>query len=106
MLIVNADHLCLAGVASLEEPCTYCSRPFAAYPLIMSDDRSQTVYHVTCVLELVTDLLVDLATFFHPPPSYPSLFVLTAPTAASRGIPPRARGPPARVTLAGNQRRP
>ncbi len=64
MLIVNADHLCLAGVASLEEPCTYCSRPLAAYPLIMSDDRSQTVYHVTCALELVTDLLVDLATFF------------------------------------------
>ncbi len=57
MLIVNADHLCLAGVASLEERCTYCSRPLAAYPLIMGDERSQTVYHVTCALELATDLL-------------------------------------------------
>jgi hypothetical protein len=71
MLIVNDNHLCLAGVASLEEPCTYCSRPLAAYPLIMGDDRSQTVYHDTCALELVTDLLVDLATFFSPPAPYP-----------------------------------
>ncbi len=74
MLIVNADHLCLAGVASLEERCTYCSRPLAAYPLIMGDERSQTVYHVTCALEL---------TFFNPPAPYPPLFVLTAPDAAS-----------------------
>jgi hypothetical protein len=54
-------------------------------------DRSQTVYHVTCALKLVTDLLVDLATFFHPPASYPSLFVLTAPEAVSRVIPPNER---------------
>ena len=47
MLIVNADHLCLAGVASLEELCGYCSRPLAVYPLIMGDDTEQTVYHVT-----------------------------------------------------------
>src|SRR6266851_8946972 len=91
MLIVNADHLCLAGVASLEEPCCYCSRPLAAYPLIMSDERSQAVYHVTCALELATDLLVDLASFFHPPAPYPPLFVLTAPEAVSRGIPPSSR---------------
>jgi hypothetical protein len=44
MLIVNADHLCLAGVASLEEPCTYCSRPLAAYPLIRSDVRNLSRY--------------------------------------------------------------
>jgi len=103
MLIVNADHLCLAGVASLEERCSYCFRPLAAYPLIMSDDRSQTVYHVTCALELVTDLLVDLATFFHPPASYPSLFVLTAPEAVSRGIPHRERVQTEGVTHAVNQ---
>ena len=84
MLIVNADHLCLAGVASLEEPCTYCSRPLAAYPLIMNDERSQTVYHVTCALELATDLLADLFTFFSPPAPYPPLFILTPPDAASR----------------------
>src|SRR6266446_4419464 len=87
MLIVNADHLYLAGVASLEERCTYCSRPLAAYPLIMSDDTKQAVYHVTCALELATDLLVDLSTFFSPPAPYPQLFVLTAPEAVSRRMP-------------------
>jgi hypothetical protein len=88
MLIVNDAHLALAGVASLEERCHYCSRPLAAYPLIMGNERSQAVYHVTCALELATDLLVDLATFFHPPAPYPPLFVLTAPEAASTRIPP------------------
>ena len=83
MLIVNDDHRCLAGVASLEEPCGYCSRPLAAYPLIMSDDTKQIVYHVTCALELATDILADLFTFFSPPAPYPQLFVLTAPEAAS-----------------------
>ena len=94
MLIVNADHLCLAGVASLEERCPYCSRPLAAYPLIMADERSQAVYHVTCALELATDLLVDLATFFNPPAPYPPLFVLTAPDWVSRGIPPNSQVQP------------
>lgn len=83
MLIVNDAHLQLAGVASLGEHCTYCSRPLAAYPLVMNDDRKQTVYHVTCALELATDLLVDLATFFSPPASYSQVFVLTAPGSAS-----------------------
>jgi hypothetical protein len=50
MLIVNDSHLCLAGVASLEERCCSRSRPLAAYPLVMSDDSRQTVYHVTCAL--------------------------------------------------------
>ena len=44
MLIANAVHLNLAGAASLEEPCPYCSRPLAVYPLLMSDDPQQTVY--------------------------------------------------------------
>ena len=48
MLIVNDAHLALAGMASLEERCRYCSKPLAVYPLIMSDDVDQTVYHVTC----------------------------------------------------------
>jgi hypothetical protein len=76
MLIVNDDHLRLAGVASLEERCPYCSKTLATYPLVMSDDPSQTVYHVTCALELATDLLVDLATFFHPPAPYRQLYTL------------------------------
>ena len=91
MLIVNDAHLCLAGRSSLEERCHYCKKPLAAYPLVMSDDAKQTVYHVTCALELATDLLVDLASFFHPPAPYPQLFVLTAPEAGSCGIPPSSR---------------
>jgi hypothetical protein len=83
MLIVNDAHLCLAGRSSLEERCHYCKKPLAAYPLVMSDDAKQTVYHVTCALELATDLLVDLATFFHPPTPYQPLYVLTPPDAAS-----------------------
>ena len=78
MLIVNDNHRSLAGVASLEERCCYCERPLAAYPLIMSDDTKQAVYHVTCALELATDLMVDLYTFFSPPPPHqPPLYVLT-----------------------------
>jgi len=53
------------------------------YPLIMSDDADQTVYHVTCALELATESMVDLYTFFSPPAPYNRLFVLTAPEAAS-----------------------
>jgi len=93
MLIVNDTHRRLAGVASLEERCLYCSRPLAAYPLLMSDDTSQTVYHVTCALELVTDLIVDLYTFFSPPAPYSQLFVLTVPEAASAMMPRSERVP-------------
>ena len=83
MLIVNDAHLCLTGVASLEEPCCYCTKPLAAYPLILSDDAGQRVYHLTCALELASDLLADVFTFFSPPaPSLP-FFVLTAPDVPS-----------------------
>jgi hypothetical protein len=78
MLIVNHDHLRLAGIVSLEERCPYCSKTLAAYPLIMSDDAKQTVYHVTCALELATDIIVDVDTFFRPPAPYVRLFTLTA----------------------------
>ena len=87
MLIVNDDQLRRASIVSLEERCHYCSKTLAAYPLIMSDDAAQTVYHVTCALELATDLMVDLYTFFSPPaPSHP-LYILTAPEAASVMMP-------------------
>jgi hypothetical protein len=96
MLIVNDDHLALAGVANLEERCRYCSRPLAVYPLIMSDDARRTVYHVTCALELASDLLADVFTFFSPPAPCPPLFVLTAPDAVShtmqRGERARTKG--------------
>src|SRR5437763_14180366 len=87
MLIVNDAHLCLAGVASLEERCSYCFRPLAAYPLIMSDDTNQTVYHAACAIQLATDIMVDLYIFFSPPAPYPQLFVLTTPSAASATMP-------------------
>ncbi len=79
MLIVTDDHRLRAGVCSLNELCPYCGSAFADYPLIMSDDAAQTVYHVACALELATDLLVDLYTFFSPPTPYARLFTLTTP---------------------------
>ena len=87
MLIVNDDHRLRAGVRSLDELCPYCGSAFTFYPLIMSDDSTQTVYHVACALELATDLLVDLYTFFRPPAPYTRLFTLTvsAPTHHSEG---------------------
>ncbi len=83
MLIMNDEQRRLAGVLSLEERCKYCSKAFAEYPLIQSDDADQTVYHVMCALELTTEIMVDLYTFFSPPAPYNRLFVLTAPEAAS-----------------------
>jgi hypothetical protein len=53
----------------------------------MSDDTSQTVYHVTCALELATDLMVDLYTFFSPPAPSSPLFVLTAQDTTSAIMP-------------------
>ncbi len=82
MLIVNDNQRLLAGAVSLNEPCPYCSQPLRAYPLIMSDDAAQTVYHAACAVELATDILVDLFTFLSPPPPYERFFVLTAPDAA------------------------
>src|SRR2546426_12784033 len=103
MLIVNDSQLRRASIASLGEQCVYCSQPLAAYPLIMSDDTKQTVYHVTCALELATDLMVDLATFFNPPAPYHQLFVLTAPEAASARTPRGERAQTKGVTHAVNE---
>ena len=73
MLIVNEEQRLLAGVVSLSERCKYCSKPLAEYPLILSDDVDQTVYHAACAIELATDIMVDLFTFFSPPPPYQQL---------------------------------
>ena len=67
MLAVNDEQRLRAGVCSLNELCTYCSKAFAEYRLIMSDDAEQTVYHAACALQLATEILVDLFTFFRPP---------------------------------------
>jgi hypothetical protein len=84
MLIVNNEHCLRAGVVSLDQPCSYCGLAFAEYPLIMSDDPAQTVYHIACALELATEILVDLFTFFHPPVPYARLFTLPAPAPNER----------------------
>lgn len=82
MLIVTDDHRMLAGVCSLDERCPYCGVAFAAYPLIMSEDASQTVYHAACALQLATEVLVDLFTFFQPPAPFARLFTLVQPSPA------------------------
>jgi hypothetical protein len=79
MLIVNDEHCRRAGVESLDERCPYCGLALASYPLIMSDDPKQTVYHVACALQLTTEILVDLFTFFSPPAPFACLFTLTQP---------------------------
>ncbi|HLX55424.1 MAG TPA: hypothetical protein VKR83_00220 [Ktedonobacteraceae bacterium] len=50
MLIVNDHHRLLAGVASLNDPCPYCSQPLRSYPLILADDAAQTAYHAACAV--------------------------------------------------------
>jgi hypothetical protein len=82
MLIVNDEQRRLAGMGSLERQCHYCSQALAEYPLILSDDAAQTVYHAACAVELATEILFDLFTFLSPPAPYERLFVLTASDAA------------------------
>ncbi len=82
MLIVTDDHRVRAGVCSLDERCPYCGVAFASYPLILSDDAEQTVYHAACALQLATEILVDLFTFFRPPAPYGPPFTLTRPSPA------------------------
>lgn len=82
MLILNDEHRQRTGICSMNEVCTYCSKAFAEYPLIMSDDAEQTVYHAACAVQLATEIMVDLFTFFRPPAPYDRLFSLTASGAA------------------------
>ena len=78
MLILNDDHRLLAGVVSLGERCNYCSKALAEYPLIQSDDADQAVYHAACAIQLATDIMVDIFTFFSPPAPYNRPFILSA----------------------------
>jgi hypothetical protein len=77
MLIVNDDHLHTADISSLEERCHYCSKPLAAYPLIMSDETERMVYHTACAIQFACDIMTDAFTFFCPPHPYTRLFTLT-----------------------------
>ena len=78
MLIVNDDHLRRAEVRSLDELCPSCCKPLREYPLLLCDEANPSVYHVPCALQLATEILVDLFTFFSPPAPFGRLFVLTA----------------------------
>ena len=77
MLIINDDHLRRADVCSLDELCPSCHKPLREYPLLLSDEAEPSVYHVACALQLATEILVDLFTFFYPPAPFERLFVLT-----------------------------
>lgn len=82
MLILNDEQRLLAGVVNMGEQCKYCSKAFVEYPLILSDDGDQTVYHAACAVQLASEIMVDIYTFFSPPAPYDRLFVLTASKAA------------------------
>jgi hypothetical protein len=77
MLIINDDHLRRADVRSLDELCPSCRQPLREYPLLLSDEAEPSVYHAACALQLATEILVDLFTFFCPPAPFDRLFVLT-----------------------------
>jgi len=79
MLIVNDDHLRRAEVCSLDELCPSCCKPLREYPLLLCDEANSSVYHVSCAVQLATEILVDIYTFLSPPPPYDRLFVLTVP---------------------------
>ena len=83
MLIVNDEQRLRAGIGSLSKRCQYCSKALAAYPLILSDDARLAGYHAACAVQLATEIMVDLYTFFSPPPPYHQLYVLTASQATS-----------------------
>jgi len=79
MLIVNDEQRLRAGIGSIGKRCQYCSKALAAYLLILSDDAKLAVYHAACAVELATEIMVDIYTFFSPPAPYDRLFVITAP---------------------------
>ena len=84
MLIMSEKQRKTAGIESLDQRCTYCSKVLHAYPLIMGDDPQHSVYHIACAVELATDILLDLSDFFCPPAPFDRVVVLTAPPSESR----------------------
>ena len=84
MLIMSTKQLKAAGIESLEQRCTYCSKVLHAYPLLMGDDPQHSVYHIACAVELATDILLDLSDFFCPPAPFDRVVVLTTPPSESR----------------------
>jgi hypothetical protein len=83
MLIMSDKQRKTAGIESLNQRCTYCSKVLHAYPLIMGDDARQSVYHISCAVELATDILVDLTDFFCPPAPFDRIVMITTPPSES-----------------------
>lgn len=79
MLIINDEQRLQAGIPSLREQCPCCGKALATYPLMLSDDGEQTVYHAACAIEVATEILVNDSTFFNPPGPQERLFVLWVP---------------------------
>lgn len=75
MLIMNDEQRLRAGLLSMDERCKCCGKAFASYPLILSDDTERTFYHAACAVEVATEILVDIYTFFNPPAPQDRLFV-------------------------------
>ncbi len=80
MLIMSDSQRLRARIASLDQRCAYCKKALHAYPLIMGDDTAHFVYHAGCAVELATDILVDLYSFFCPPAPFDRVVVLTVPS--------------------------
>ncbi len=76
MLIVNDEQRFQAHIGGPGKRCKYCNKVLTAYPLILSDETAQAVYHAACAVQLATEILVALSTFFSPPAPYDRLFVL------------------------------
>ncbi len=83
MLIMSDKQRKMAGIESLNQRCTYCSKVLHAYPLIIVDDARQSVCHAACAVELATDILLDLGDFFCPPAPFDRVVMLTAPPSES-----------------------
>ena len=86
MLIVNDEHRLRAGIARLSKRCSYCTKPLAAYPLIVSDEARLQVYHAACAAVLASEILIDLYTFFRPPAPYQHVFVLDLRSADPQSV--------------------
>ena len=69
MLLLNDNHRLRAGMAGMTEQCLTVPHPFNEYPLIMSDNTQQTVYHVACAIELATEIMVDTPFSAHQLPT-------------------------------------
>jgi hypothetical protein len=61
MLILNDEDRDQLDLVSIRFVCGYCTRDLE-YPIVMTKDRNNTMYHASCALQLaseITDLMAD-----------------------------------------------